>query len=166
MATLDSIAYYLLKKVARAVREFSLIAPGDHIAVGVSGGKDSRTLLELLLRGVALPQEGDGAPGPRYRVTALHVDGSPAGLPDLRPTLEPWLQAHDVPYEIVPIEVGEDESLPLDCFRCAWNRRKTLFQAADRLGCNRLLSPITRTTRGHHLADLMYKGRLETLAPR
>lgn len=166
MATLDSIAYYLLKKVARAVREFSLIAPGDHIAVGVSGGKDSRTLLELLLRGVALPQEGDGAPGPRYRVTALHVDGSPAGLPDLRPTLEPWLQAHDVPYEIVPIEVGEDESLPLDCFRCAWNRRKTLFQAADRLGCNKIAF-------AHHADDaavttllsLMYKGRLETLAP-
>ncbi|MDY0019902.1 MAG: hypothetical protein RBT47_07870, partial [Anaerolineae bacterium] len=91
MATLDSIAYYLLKKVARAVREFSLIAPGDHIAVGVSGGKDSRTLLELLLRGVELPQHGEGGISERpYRVTALHVDGSTVGLPDLRPTLEPW----------------------------------------------------------------------------
>jgi len=168
MATLDSIAYYLLKKVARAVREFSLIEPGDHIAVGVSGGKDSRTLLELRLRGVELPHHGeDGSPPERpYRVTALHGDGSAVGLPDLRPTLEPWLQAHDVPYEIVPLEVGQDESLPLDCFRCTWNRRKALFQAADRLGCNKIAF-------AHHADDaaittllsLMYKGRLETLAP-
>ncbi len=168
MATLDSIAYYLLKKVARAVREFSLIAPGDHIAVGVSGGKDSRTLLELLLRGVDLPQdrESSSTPERRYRVTALHVDGSTVGLPNVRPTLEPWLQAHDVPYEIVPLEVEEDESLPLDCFRCTWNRRKALFQTADRLGCNKIAF-------AHHADDaaittllsLMYKGRLETLAP-
>jgi tRNA(Ile)-lysidine synthase TilS/MesJ len=55
----------------------------------------------------------------------------------------------------------------MDCFRCSWNRRKTLFLSADELGC-------TTIAYGHHADDaavttllsLMYKGQLETLAPR
>jgi tRNA 2-thiocytidine biosynthesis protein TtcA len=55
----------------------------------------------------------------------------------------------------------------MDCFRCAWNRRKTLFFAADAAGCNKVAF-------GHHADDaavttlmsLMYKGQVETMAPR
>ncbi|MGC9347784.1 MAG: tRNA 2-thiocytidine biosynthesis TtcA family protein [Anaerolineae bacterium] len=159
MATPDAVARFLLKDVNRAVRDFDLISDGDRIAVGVSGGKDSRTLLDLLVRGVDIP--GD------YEVVAIHVDGSPVGLPNQAPRLAPWFQELDVPYEITPLMVPEDEELPMNCFRCAWNRRKTLFFAADRLGCNKVAF-------GHHADDaavttlmsLMYKGQLETLAPR
>jgi len=166
MATPDSIAYYLLKDVNRAVRDFDLIAPGERIAVGVSGGKDSRTLLELLLRGVQLPPGPEAARQPAYEVVAIHVDGSDVGLPDQRPMLEPWLKSLGVDYEIAPLETPEDEPLPMDCFRCAWNRRKALFTVADRLGCHKVAF-------GHHaddtavtaLLNLLYKGRLETLAP-
>ncbi len=159
MADPDKIAPYLLKSVNRAVREFELIEDGDRIAVGLSGGKDSRTLLDLLRRGVDVV--GD------YEVVAVHVTGNAVGLPDLRPVLVPWLQALGAEYEIVPLEVPEEEPLPMDCFRCAWNRRKALFFAADRLGCNKIAF-------GHHADDaavttlmsLMYKGQLETMAPR
>ncbi len=164
MATPDTIAHYLLRSVRRAVREFALIAPGDRIAVGVSGGKDSRTLLDLLARGVQLPGVSDPAP---YSIVAVHVDGSAVGLPDMRPILEPWFVECDIPHTIVPLEVDEDEPLPLECFRCSWNRRKTLFRAAEQLGCNKVAF-------GHHADDaavtsllsLLYKGKLETLAPR
>ncbi|MGC9523224.1 MAG: ATP-binding protein [Anaerolineae bacterium] len=159
MADRDSIAAFLLKDVNRAVRNFDLIADGDRIAVGVSGGKDSRTLLDLLARGVDIP--GD------YDVVAIHVDGSAVGLPNEVQELRPWLQALNVDYRIVPLEVPEDEPLPMDCFRCAWNRRKTLFLAADAARCNKVAF-------GHHADDaavttlmsLMYKGQLETMAPR
>ncbi len=43
------LASFILKDVSRAVRQFDMIAPGDRIAVAVSGGKDSLALLSLLL---------------------------------------------------------------------------------------------------------------------
>jgi tRNA 2-thiocytidine biosynthesis protein TtcA len=175
MAHPDTIAPYLLKSVNRAVRAFDLIAPGDRIAVGVSGGKDSRTLLDLLLRGVDIPtMEGQNMAGKAhpagqgrsYEVVAIHINGSHVGLPDLRPILQPWFEALAVKYAIAPLEVPENEPLPMDCFRCAWNRRKALFFAADRLNCNKVAL-------GHHADDaaattllsLLYKGQLETLDP-
>ncbi len=159
MATPESIARYLLKSVNRAVREFEMLADGDRVAVGVSGGKDSRTLLELLVRGVDIPGH--------YDVVAIHVDGNDVGLPDQRPALEPWFRALGVPYTIARLALPEEEPLPLDCFRCAWNRRKALFLAAEQQGCNKIAL-------GHHADDaavttllsILYKGRIEPLSPR
>lgn len=155
----DSAARNLLKSVNRAVRDFELIADGDRIAVGVSGGKDSRVLLDALRRGVDVP----GA----YTVVAVHIDGMGVGLPNLVPTVEPWFRELGVEYDIAPLVVADDEPLPMDCFRCAHNRRKALFCAAERLGCNKVAF-------GHHVDDVavttlmnvLYKGRLETLEPR
>ena len=159
MATPDTIARFMLRGINRAVRDHALIVDGDRVAVGVSGGKDSRTLLELLVRGIDIPGT--------YDIAAIHIDGSSVGLPDQRPVLEPWFQALGVPYSIHPLEVAASDTLPMDCFRCAWNRRKTLFTVADRMGCNKVAF-------GHHADDaavttlmsLMYKGQLETLEPR
>ena len=50
MSELDRTAYFLLKPFTRACKEFDLLAEGDRVAVAVSGGKDSRALLQLLLR--------------------------------------------------------------------------------------------------------------------
>ena len=155
----DSIARNLLKSINRAVREFDLIADGDRIAVGVSGGKDSRTLLDALLRGVDIPGT--------YTAVAVHIDGTGVGLPNLVPTLEPWFRELGMEYDIAPLTVADDESLPMECFRCARNRRKALFFAAERLGCNKVAL-------GHHADDaavttlmsVMVKGQLETLEPR
>ena len=149
---------WLLKSVNRAVREFELIADGDRIAVGVSGGKDSRVLLDALLRGVDVPGT--------YTVVAIHIDGTSVGLPNLVPTLEPWFRELGAEYDIAPLVVADDESLPMDCFRCAFNRRKALFFAAERLGCNKVAF-------GHHaddaaattLMNILYAGRTDTLEP-
>jgi tRNA 2-thiocytidine biosynthesis protein TtcA len=158
MADSETAARYLLKSVNRAVRDFELIVDGDRIAVGVSGGKDSRTLLHLLNRGVDIPGS--------YDIVAVHIDGTGASLPSMRAALERWFQQLGVPYDFSPLDIPPGESLPMDCFRCSWNRRKALFFAADRLGCNKVAF-------GHHADDaavttlmsLLYKGQLESLAP-
>jgi hypothetical protein len=107
----------LLKNVNKAIREFEMIADGDRVAVAVSGGKDSRSLLHLLrARQRTVPE--------KYHLTALHVEADIPGYPDLRSTLEPWFRELEVDFAFVPLELPPDEPLPLDCFRCSWNRRK------------------------------------------
>ncbi len=165
MSDLETLRFYLIKGIAKACREFGLIEPGDRIAVGISGGKDSFTLLELLAYANQHPRLA--LPGGPYTLIAIHVDGSEAGLPDLRPALRPWLEALGVPYVFVPLELRDDEPRPPDCFRCAFNRRKALFLAAERLGCRKVAF-------GHHaddaatttLMNLLQQGRLESLLPR
>lgn len=160
MSDPDRVAHFLLKPITRACKEFNLLADGDRVAVAVSGGKDSRALLQLLLRYQRRVPYG-------YELLALHVVGASAGFPDLRPELEPWFRELGVEYHFVPLELPPGESLPLDCFRCSWNRRKALFTAAVGQGCGKLAF-------GHHaddaaataLLNLMFTGRLETLAPR
>jgi tRNA 2-thiocytidine biosynthesis protein TtcA len=156
----NRITYYLLKDVTRAISEFELIADGDRVAVAVSGGKDSRALLQLLLCHQHKVRY-------QYSLLAIHVVGTAAGFPDLRPELEPWFQELGVEYHFVPLELPPGEQLPLSCFRCSWNRRKALFTATVAQDCSKLAF-------GHHaddaaataLLNLMFTGRLETMSPR
>jgi tRNA(Ile)-lysidine synthase TilS/MesJ len=156
----DRIAVYLLKPFARACKEFDLLASGDRVAVAVSGGKDSRALLELLLRYRRRVPYG-------YDLVALHVAGDAVGFPSLRSELEPWFQELGVEYRFVPLELPPGEPWPLDCFRCSWNRRKALFKTAVEMECKKLAF-------GHNaddaaataLMNLLFQGHLETMAPR
>ena len=153
-------AHFLWKKVAKAVREFRMIDDGDRVAVALSGGKDSFSLLAILLYGRAY-FHGD------YSITALHVVGDARGphLPP-HPELEAWLRDRGIDYSIRPTFVAKDESLPCGCQRCTWNRRRTLFEMTKEMGCNKLAF-------GHHLDDLAqtallnlaYHGKNETMAP-
>ena len=127
----DRLTFFLLKDVNRAVREFGLIADGDRIAVAVSGGKDSCALVHLL-------QARQRSAAERYHIVAVHIQMHPAGLPDLRPTLEPWLARLGVEYAFAPLALPLDEPPPLRCDRCAHHRRRTLFFQARALGCNKV----------------------------
>jgi tRNA 2-thiocytidine biosynthesis protein TtcA len=160
MSDPDRVAFFLLKPVARACKEFGLLAEGDRVAVAISGGKDSCALLDLLLR-------YQGRVPFSYELVALHIVGTSAGFPNMRPELEPWFRARGVQYHFAPLELPPEEPLPLDCPRCSWNRRKALFSAAVELGCNKLAF-------GHHaddaaattLLNLVFTGQLGTMEPR
>jgi tRNA 2-thiocytidine biosynthesis protein TtcA len=157
----DRLAYWLLKDVNRAIRDYTMIADGDRVAVAVSGGKDSLSLLRLLdVRRPTAPE--------RYAVAAIHVVGDARGPAHVEhwPLLD-WLAASGFEHLVVPLQLPEGEALPLDCQRCTWNRRRALFEAAQRLGCNVVAL-------GHHaddlaqttLMNLLAGGKVETMAPR
>jgi tRNA 2-thiocytidine biosynthesis protein TtcA len=158
-ATADRQAYFILKKLGAAAREFDMIRKDDRIAVAVSGGKDSLGLLRLL-------QAYRRSAGVRFELAAIHVLGDATGVIALHPPLGEWLAEQDVPYRIVLPELAADDAPPLTCQRCTWLRRKALFQAADALGCNVVAfahhaDDAAQTT----LLNLLYGGDVRTLAP-
>lgn len=154
------IAYWLLKDVDRAIREHGMIRPNERVAVAVSGGKDSLSLLRLLdwRRGTS--------PVP-YELVAIHVQGDTRGRDTPpHPALAQWLRDEGYDHRILPPFQAHDEALPMGCQRCTWNRRRTLFEEAERIGC-------TVVAFGHHaddlaqttLINLLFHGRVETMAP-
>jgi tRNA 2-thiocytidine biosynthesis protein TtcA len=153
------VAHYLLRDVNRAVREFDMIRNGDRIAVAVSGGKDSLALLRLLQVRCAFSTA-------KYELAAIHVLGDATGVTNLYPPLEEWLRTEGIAYRIVEPEVDREETLPLDCQRCSWLRRKAVFLAAEELGCLVVAyahhaDDVAQTT----LLNLLYGGSAATLAP-
>jgi tRNA 2-thiocytidine biosynthesis protein TtcA len=157
----DRQANWLLKDVGKAIRDFDMIQEGDRIAVAVSGGKDSLSLLRLLDIYLKISPI-------KYSLCAIHVQGDARG-PEcpIHSPLVNWLEASGYAYAVEPMIIPETENLPMGCRRCTWNRRRTLFEMAHRLGCKVVAM-------GHHaddlaqttLLNLIFSGSLETMAPK
>jgi tRNA 2-thiocytidine biosynthesis protein TtcA len=148
---------FFLRKVNRAISRYGLIEEGDRIAVAVSGGKDSLSLLRLLReRRCFYPLH--------YDLVAVHVAyiGWEVGAPPAE-VMEAHFQNEGVPYTLEEVDFTGEE---VDCFRCSWQRRKALFEAANRLGCNKVAlahnqEDIAETV----LINLLLHGRLERPEP-
>jgi tRNA 2-thiocytidine biosynthesis protein TtcA len=158
------LLFYLLKKLNKCHREHRLLEDGDRIALALSGGKDSCTLLDALIqrRGIE-----------KYTLIPIHV--IPASDMDCSaqanlPALTAWLDELGVEYHITAAQ--EPQGTPQrpgqsPCFYCAWRRRKALFATAQELGCNKLAlahnaDDVAQTT----LLNLFYQGKLTTMYPR
>ena len=157
----------ITKRFHKACADYGLIADGDHILVGLSGGKDSLALVELLGKRAQIYK-------PRFRVTALHVRVKDRDYHSDLSYLEQFCREVKVPLEVRDVEIvggermaenGERETNP--CFLCSWYRRKALFNAAQELGCNKIAL-------GHHrddvietmLMNLIYQGTFATMPPK
>lgn len=153
----------ILGHLRRAVTDYGMISPGDRIAVGVSGGKDSMVLLAALWR----LEKFLGVP---FSITAITVDPQFRGEPaDLRPIVQ-LCRELSVAHYVERTRIGElvfqvrREQNP--CSLCANMRRGALTAAAEQLGCNKLAL-------GHNLDDavetfvmnLLWEGRLSCFCP-
>jgi tRNA(Ile)-lysidine synthase TilS/MesJ len=144
--------------VRRCIEDYNMITPGDRIAVGVSGGKDSLVLLQVL---AGLRQYMD------FTLEAITID---MGLGMDYSPVEKLCKELDVPYHIVKTEIApiifdhRKEKNP--CSMCAKMRRGALNQAILERGFNKLAL-------GHHYDDavetfvmsLIYEGRISCFQP-
>jgi tRNA(Ile)-lysidine synthase TilS/MesJ len=151
----------ILSYTRRAVDDYEMIHEGDKIAVGISAGKDSLTLLHALagLRRF-YPK--------RFELVAITVDMGFEGM-DFTPIRE-LCERLDVPYIIAETEISRiifdvrKEKNP--CSLCAKMRRGALHNAAKEAGCNVVAL-------GHHFDDvvetfmlnLFYEGRIGCFQP-
>lgn len=145
----------------RCIDDYRMIEPNDKIAVGVSGGKDSLTLLALL---AALREY---YPQP-YDLTAITIDMGLPGM-DFAP-VEDFCARLGVPYRRVPTQIGpiifEYRKEKNPCSMCAKMRRGALNQALLEQGFHKVAL-------GHHYDDavetflmsLLFEGRLSCFQP-
>mgnify|MGYP005757418971 CR=1 FL=1 len=152
----------LLSFTRKAVDEYSLIQEGDHIAVGISGGKDSLTLL-YALHGLERFYPN------HFELSAVTVDLGFENF-DLSPVSR-LCDELGVPYRIVPSDIYNilfnirKEENP--CSLCAKMRKGALNQAVKEMGCNKVAY-------AHHkddivetmLLSLIFEGRFYSFSPK
>lgn len=158
----------LNERFVKAFVAYQLLEDDDHVLIGLSGGKDSLLLTELLGRRARIQH-------PRFRVEAIHVRMENIRYETDTDYLQHFCDELDVPLHIVTTSfeaVPTDETEPHSsskppCFLCSWQRRKQLFNTAQQLGCNKIAL-------GHHqddllhttLMNLLYQGRFGTMPAR
>jgi tRNA 2-thiocytidine biosynthesis protein TtcA len=151
----------VLRAVGRAIHHYEMISDGDRIAVGLSGGKDSLTLMWALHERLSrIPIH--------YSLLAIYIDlgfeGDPAHL------VEDYCKKIGYRLQVEHTDYGRqghsEKNRENPCFLCSRLRRKRLFELAHELGCNKLAL-------GHHMDDIIetlflnmcYSGEISTMVP-
>lgn len=152
----------LLSYTRKAVDDYQLIEEGDKIAVGISGGKDSLTLL------YALKYLSRFYPK-RFSLLAVTIDLGYEGFA-LDP-IETLCETLEVPYHIVHTDIAhillEERKETSPCSLCAKMRKGALNEAVKKFGCNKVAY-------AHHqddiietmLLSLIYEGRFHSFSPK
>jgi len=127
------------KKAGKAIVDFNMIQSGDKIAVAVSGGKDSLSLMHVL-------RHRQRVSPVKFDFTAVHIDFEFEDFDAA--TLADYLRRQEFSYAIEKVKSLKGERWEdIDCFRWSRSRRKALFQLADREG-------FTKIAFGHPLTEM------------
>ncbi len=143
-----------------AVKRYELVSPGDHIAVCISGGKDSMVLAKLM-------QELQRHTEQPFELTFLVMD--PGYNPENRKLIEENAALLGIPITIFESDIF-DVTVQVEknpCYLCARMRRGCLYAKAQELGCNKIAL-------GHHFSDvvettllgLFYGAQVQAMPPK
>lgn len=145
----------------KAINDYALIEDNDRVLVGLSGGKDSLALLQLL-------GEQSHIYVPKFEVIAAHVSVTNIGYQSDLDYLKMQCDRVGVPFHHITTDFDETiDPHKSRCFICSWQRRKALFKAAQELNCNKIAL-------GHHMDDvvetlllnMIYQGTMGTMPPK
>ena len=151
----------LEKRFSKGVVEYGLLEDGDKILIGLSGGKDSMALVELLARRARIYK-------PKFSVVAVHVVMKNIPYQSDVAYLKEYAESWGVPFVLYETEFdATTDTRKSPCFLCSWNRRKALFTVAKEQGCNKIAL-------GHHMDDILetllmnitYQGAFSSMSPR
>ena len=148
-------------KFVKAINDYGLIEDNDHILIGLSGGKDSLALVELLGERMKMIV-------PRFKLTAVHISVENIPYQSDLEYLKTYSEQFNIPFVHHSTRfVDTTETNKSTCFLCSWQRRKALFEIAEKLNCNKIAL-------GHHLDDiaetlllnLVYQGSFSSIPPK
>ena len=137
----------LNERFVRAFATYRLLDDGDRVLVGLSGGKDSLLLTELLAKRARINH-------PQFQVEAVHVRMENISYETSTAYLQQFCDELGVPLHLVttrfdPTPPTRSAKEKPACFLCSWHRRKQLFNLAQQLGCNKIAL-------GHHQDDILH----------